>query len=139
MTPAAPSPGASTSPTTSTHPELDSIPGGMAGDEPLRIGQRDVPTRPGALRIADCVPAQAGDHGVGVGTVRIDGYPLARPGRAPICELARSKGRLQEAAAREGEADGAGAVVAVRVERGVAAAPDVRLPHERVRGVDGVL
>src|SRR3954468_23059578 len=97
----------------------------MPDDEARGGGRREVPAGAGALLVADGVPAQAGDLGEGVAGVGVDGDPLARTGRAPVLELARGEGAGDEGAAEEGEADGAGAVVGVGVEGGVAAAPDV--------------
>jgi len=60
-----------------------SVAGRVAGDEPRGRGGGEVPARAGAARVADRVPAQAGDLGEGVAGVRVDGDPLAGPGGAP--------------------------------------------------------
>src|SRR6185369_9771503 len=102
-------------------------------------GGGEVPARAGAVLVADRVPAQAGDLGEGVAGVGVDGDPLAGAGRAPVLELAGGQRAGNQAAAEEGEADRAGAVVGVGVEGGVAAAPDVGPADDRVGGVDHAL
>jgi len=102
-----------------------SEPGRVPGHEPGGVGAGEVPARAGALLVADRVPAQARDLGEGVAGVGVDGDPLAGARRPPVLQLAGGEGAGDEAAAEEGEADRARAVVGVVIEGGVAAAPDV--------------
>src|SRR4051794_12423761 len=108
----------------------------VADDEARCRGSGQVPARTGSLFVADGVPAQAGDLGEGVAGVGIDGDPLSRPWRAPVLELPRGQRARDQAAAEEGEADRAGAVVAARVEGAVAAAPYIGTADDRVGSVD---
>ena len=99
--------------------------------------------------VAGGVEAQPGDRHVGVAGVGVDRDPLARAGLAVALQRAGDQRGAEQAAAVEGEADGAGAVVAVGVPGAVAAAPDVGGGGDRVgrgdrrldrgRGVAGAL
>src|SRR6202008_3245012 len=89
--------------------------------------------------VADGVEAQAGDLHEGVFGVRVDGDPHAGAGVAPALGGARVERFRDQPGAVEGEADRARAVVAVGVEGGVAAAPDVGPADDRVGGVDHLL
>src|SRR4051812_10239928 len=95
-----------------------------------------VPARTRSLGIPDGVPAQPGDLGEGVAAVGVDGDPFPWPRRAPALQLAGGEGTGDEAAAEEGEADRARAVVAVGVEGGVAAAPYIGAADDHVGVVD---
>src|SRR6185312_1284264 len=90
----------------------------------------------GAVGVADGVPAQPGDHHVGVGGVGVDRDPLAGARFAVALQRTGGERRVEQPGAVEGEADRAGAVVAVGVEGGVAAAPDVGGGGDRVGGGD---
>src|SRR5215467_7444146 len=92
----------------------------VPGDEAVGGTLFEVPAGAGAALGAGGVVAQAGDLGVGVAGVGVDGDPLAGAGGAPALEGAGGEGFRDQAAAEEGEADGAGAVVAVGVEGAVA-------------------
>src|SRR6476646_2654246 len=97
------------------------VPGDIAGGR----DRRQVPARAGPLFGADGVEAQAGDFDEGVARVGVDGDPPAAPGGSPAHQVAGGERLRDQAAAEEGEADGAGAVVGGAVEGSVAAAPDV--------------
>src|SRR6476661_1568695 len=114
-------------------------PGRVADDEAVAGGRCEVPAGAGALLVADRVPAQAGDLGEGVAGVGVDGDPLTGAGGAPALEGAGGEGFGDQAAAEEGEADRAGAVVAVGVEGAVTAAPDVGPADDCVCVVDHAL
>src|SRR6185312_3563905 len=90
----------------------------------------------GAVGVADGVPAQPGDHHVGVGGVGVDRDPLAGARFAVALQRTGGERRVEQPGAVEGEADRAGAVVAVGVEGGVAAAPDIGGGGDRVGGGD---
>ena len=112
--------------------------GRVAGDEAFgRVDRVGVPARAGA---ADRVEGEAGDDHPGVFGVGVDGDPLAGAGFAPGLEAGRVERAFEEAAAVQGEADRARAVVAGRFEGAVAAAPDVGGGGDRVgrfdRGLD---
>src|SRR3954467_12489383 len=96
----------------------------------------EVPPGTGALRVADGVPAQAGDLGKGVAAVGVDGDPFAGPRCAPALQLAGGEGAGDEAAAEEGEADRSRAVVTVGVEGAMAAAPYIGAADDHVGVVD---
>src|SRR3954447_23433794 len=87
-----------------------------------RIDPGVVPAGAGA---ADGVEGDAGDDHPGVAGVGVDGDPLARARVAPGLEPGRVERAFQQAAAVQGEADRARAVVARGFEGAVAAAPDV--------------
>ena len=93
----------------------------------------EVPARAGA---ADGVEGEAGDHHPGVFGVGVDGDPLARAGFAPGLQAGRVERAFEEAAAVQGEADRARAVIAGGFEGAVAAAPDVGGGGDRVGGRD---
>ena len=63
------------------------VAGRMAGHEAVGDRSGEMPARARAAGVADGVPAQAGDHGVGVGGARVDREPAPRPGRAPGLQL----------------------------------------------------
>src|SRR3954447_7616466 len=99
-----------------------SVARGVADDEAFgRVDPGVVPARAGT---ADGVEGDAGDHHPGVFGVGVDGDPLARARFAPGLQAGRVERAFEEAAAVEGEADRAGAVVAFGFEGAVAAAPD---------------
>src|ERR1700755_2655717 len=81
-------------------------------DEADVVAQVGVPARTGfGARVAGGVPANAGDHGVGVAGVGVDGDPATEAGFAPLGHWAGGKRAFDEFTAVEGEADRAGAVV----------------------------
>src|SRR5215469_3515391 len=103
------------------------VPSWVAGDEAFVGEQFLVPAGAGfAGYVTGGVPAEAGDHGVGVAGVGVDGDPAAFAGEPPLLHRAGGEGAFEEFAAVEGEADRAGAVVAAVPPAGVATAPDVR-------------
>ena len=98
--------------------------------------RRVVPARAGA---ADGVEGDAGDHHPGVLGVGVDGDPLAGARFAPGLQPGRVERAFEEAAAVQGEADRARAVIARGFEGAMAAAPDVGGGRDRVGGGDRVL
>src|SRR4051794_22240122 len=68
--------------------------------------------------------------------VGVDGDPLAGTGFAPGLEAGRVQRAFEQAAAVQGEADRARAVIAGGFEGAVAAAPDVGGGGDRVGGFD---
>src|SRR6187402_222115 len=113
------------------------VPSRVASDEADVVAQVFVPARTGfAVAVAGGVPAEAGDFGVGVAGVGPDGDPATFAFFAPLGHRSGGKGAFEELAAVEGEADGAGAVVAAVPPAGVAAAPDVRFAADLVGGGD---
>src|ERR1700753_700789 len=101
--------------------------GGVTRDEPFVGREHFVPAGAGFVDafVTRGVEAVSGDRHVGVAGVGVDGDPLAFAFFAPALERAGGKGAGEEAAAVEGEGDGARAVVATRGEAGVATAVDV--------------
>src|SRR6202022_1534204 len=85
------------------------------------------------------VESQAGDDGKGVTAARVDGDPPAATAFAITEKITRWQRRLEKIGTMQREGNGPRAVVAVIVERAVAAAPDVRLATETVRRPDGGL
>ena len=126
--------GALASPNDPLRPELSTR--SDAARRSLPGKEARVPRGPEPLRVADGVPAQAGDHRVGVGGVGVDRDPAARARLAVALQRAGGERGVEQAGAVEGEADGAGAVVAVGVPGAVAAAPDVGGGGDRVGGRD---
>jgi hypothetical protein len=113
--------------------------GRVTGDEAVGGDRRQMPARSRPLFGADGVESQPGDLDEGVAGVGVDRDPPAGPRRAPAHQVAGGERLRDQAAAEEGEADRAGAVVGVAVEGGVAAAPYIRAPDDRVGGVDCAL
>jgi hypothetical protein len=105
--------------------------------EVLGVRPAGVPAGAGdAGEVVAGVEAQAGDHHVGVVGVGVDGDPAAEAGFAPVFELAGDHRRVEQAGGVEDVADGAGAVVALGEEAGVAAAPHVGPPVDAVGRLD---
>src|SRR4051794_11542519 len=98
-----------------------------------------VPARARALAVARRVEAQAGDHRVRVTGVRVDRDPLALAGGAPALESRRVERLVEEAAAVQGVAHGARAVIARVLPAAVTTAVLVRLVGDLVRRGDRVL
>src|SRR5690348_11833483 len=90
-----------------------SVPGRVADDEAFGVRRLGVPAGAGAGGVADRVPAQAGDHRVGVGGVGVDRDPAPGAGFAVGLEGAGGEGDVEQAGAVESEADRARAVVSV--------------------------
>src|SRR4051794_1562443 len=101
-----------------------------------RVDPGVVPARTGA---ADGVEGDAGYDHPGVAGVGVDGDPLAGAGFSPGLQAGRVERAFEEAAAVQGVADRAGAVVAFGFEGAVAAAPDVWGGGDRVAGGDHFL
>src|ERR1700755_1197811 len=109
----------------------------MPRHKPDVVPQFFMPPRPRFVAfVAAGVPAEAGDHGVGVAAVGVDGDPAPFAGAAPLFHRAGGEGAFDEFTAVEGVADRAGAVVAFVPPAGVAAAPDVGLGADFVGGFD---
>src|SRR6266545_6534655 len=90
-------------------------------------------------RLADCrgVVAEPGNDDVGVALVGVDGDPGTGPGRPPAArQRARGERPLQHSGGVEEVTDGAGTVVALRIELAMPAAPQIRLRADSVAGVD---
>src|SRR5207237_2686961 len=85
------------------------------------------------------VEAQAGDDGEDVAVPRIDSDPPAATAFAVPEKIARWQRRFEKIGMMQREGNGPRAVVAVIVERAVAAAPDVRFAPQSVRRPDGGL
>src|SRR5829696_10407078 len=98
----------------------------MAGDEAGGVvAHHGAPAGSVASARAARVEAQAGDVGPGVAGVREDGDPVAPAGLAPDLEAGGVERAGEEAAAVQGEADGARAVIAARGEGTVSSTPYV--------------
>src|SRR3954471_7957326 len=82
------------------------------------------------------IPAQAGDHRVGVSAVGVDRDPAAMMRLLPAHEAGRIERTRKEVASMEGVADRARAVVAVVLPAAVAATVDIGLVANPVRGGD---
>src|SRR5436190_10616805 len=93
-----------------------------------------------AAAVARGIEPQAGDDGIGVTAVVVDGHPAALSGDAPAAELPRRQRALQQAGAVQRVGDGARAVVARVLPLAVAAAVLVWLADDPVgrgdRGLD---
>src|SRR4051812_22538011 len=85
------------------------------------------------------VKTQTSDHREGVPRIGVDRDPFARALLAPLQEAAGVQRLIEQAAAVERVGDAAGAVVAVVLELTVAAAIDVWLVLDQVRGPDRLL
>ena len=83
------------------------------------------------------IESQAGDDGEGVTAARIDGDPPAATAFAVTEKITRWQRRLEKIGRMQRERDGPRAVIAVIVERAMAAAPEVRFATESVRRPDG--
>src|SRR3954447_1536927 len=116
-------------------------PGGVTHGVAARRATLRAPAWPAAAAGARGrrVEAQAGDHGVGVTGVRVDGDPLALAGLAPALEARRVERLAQQSAAVQRVAHRARAVIARVLPLAVAAAVLVRLPRDAVGGGNRVL
>src|SRR6266446_6694366 len=113
----------------------------MTRGEAVCVATINVPTGADIATVTQVgrVESQAGDDGEGVTAARIDGDPPAATAFAVTEKLTRGQRRLEKIGMMQREGNGPRAVVAVIVERAVAAAPDVRFATESVRRPDGGL
>jgi hypothetical protein len=95
------------------------------------------PTDPGV--IARRVPAQAGDHRIGVTAVRINRDPATAAPRSPPLEPGRVHRRIQKAATVKRVAHSARAVVTARCPSFVPSAPDIWTGADPICGRDHCL
>src|SRR4051794_37129016 len=110
--------------------------GGVAGDVADVVAQVFVPAGAGAFRIARGIPAEAGDHRVGVTRIGVDGDPAPFSTQAPAFHRPRGQRAFEESTAMQGVADGPRAVIAAVPPAPVSAAPDIRFGADPVRGHD---
>lgn len=84
-----------------------SQPGGVTRDKGRRVLERDSVGRPARSRAsgAGCVPAEAGDHGVDVPGVAVNGDPIAFTRFSPCGESSRVERRRDQPSAVQGETD----------------------------------
>src|ERR1700680_45043 len=113
----------------------------MTRGEAVCIATIHVPTGADIATVTQVggVEAQAGNDGKSVTAARIDGDPPAATAFAITEKITRGQRHLEKIGMMQREGNGPGAVVAVIVERAVAAAPDVRFATESVRRPDGGL
>src|SRR6266446_9754080 len=109
--------------------------------EPVWVSVVNVPTGANIATVTQVgrIETQAGDDGEGVTAARIDRDPRAATAFAITEKITRWQRRLEKIGMMQREGNSPRAVVAVIVERAVAAAPDVRFATERVRRPDGGL
>src|SRR4051795_5158535 len=90
----------------------DLVAGGVSRDEADVVAQFRVPARARfAAFVAGGVPAVAGDHGIGVAAVGVNGDPAAFAFFGPALHRTGGEGAFEEVAAVKSEGDGTGAVV----------------------------
>src|ERR1700731_2276507 len=113
----------------------------MTRGEAVCVAPINVPTGADIATVTQVgrVESQAGDDGKGVTVARVDGDPPAATAFAITEKITRWQRRLKKIGMMQREGNGPRAVVAVIVERAVAAAPDVRFAMEGVRRPDGGL
>src|SRR6266446_7919307 len=116
-------------------------PNGMTRGEAVCVATINVPARANIATVTQVgrIESQTGDDGEGVTAARIDSDPPATTAFAVTEKITRWQRCLEKIVMIQRERDGPRAVVAVIVERAVAAAPEVRFAMESVRRPDGAL
>src|SRR5262249_16758309 len=123
---------------TSLPPESETR--GVPGDVADVVTQFFVPTRPsGAIGVTRSVPPEAGNDGVGVTGIGVDGDPAPFAPQSPALQGSRGQRAFEELAAAQHVADRTGAVIALVPEAGVAASVDIGLVADPVGVFDRVL